>query len=202
MTYISRNDLEVLASELWRRFALAPRFDAEALVDSLDLRLLWEVLDDGEGGKVFGALIPWERTVVLNQRHKDLLEEKPGLRRFTIAHEIAHWLLHVQPKLGQMAFLDGIEHVLCREHSKDPMEVQAEAYASYLLSPTDLLRQKIPTAPWSGWATVYRLAEAFEMTPTAMMVRLEIASLAHRNEQGTPVAGPRPEPGQQRLFPG
>jgi len=202
MTYISRNELEVLASELWRRFALAPRFDAEALVDSLGLSLLWEALDDGEGGRVFGALIPWEHTVVLNQRHKDLLEEKPGLRRFTIAHEIAHWLLHVQPKLGQMAFLDGIERVLCREQSKDPIEVQAEAYASYLLSPTDLLRQKIPKAPWSGWAAVYRLAGAFEMTPTAMMVRLEIAGWAHRSEQGTPVSGPRPEPGQQRLFPG
>jgi len=196
MTYLAPAQLEARSAEVWRRFELAPRFDAEALVDSLGLNLLWDNIDDGDGGKVFGALIPWEGVVVLNERHKNLLEAKLGLRRFTIGHEIGHWLLHVDRTRSQLCFLDGVERVWCRDGLKDPRERQAEAFAGFLLAPTDLLRQQIPEESWSGWPPVYKLAQAFDMTPTAMMVRLDVAGWAHRNDDGLPVSGARPTAGQ------
>lgn len=200
MTYLAPAQLEARAAELWRRFGLAPGFDAEVLVDALELGLLWQPLDDGDGGKVFGALIPWEGVVVLNERHRDLLEAKPGLRRFTLAHEIGHWLLHVDRSHAQLAFVDGVERMWCREQSKDSPERQAEAFAGYLLSPTDQLKGRLPPAPWAGWSPVYRLAELFGTTPTAMVVRLESGRWAHRNAAGVPTSGPRPVPGQPSLF--
>jgi IrrE N-terminal-like domain len=200
MTFLAPAQLEARAAELWRRFGLAPNFDAEALLDALELNLLWEELDDGDGAKVFGALIPAKRVVQLNERHIDLLESKPGLRRFTIGHEIGHWMLHVDRVGTQVCFLDGIERVWCRERSKDPRERQAESFSGYLLSPTDLLRREVPRRPWQGWAPVYALAESFGMTPTAMIVRLEVAGWAHRDDGGVPQSGARRPPGQQSLL--
>ncbi len=197
MRFIARAQLEARAAELWRRFGLTPNFDAEALLDSLELNLLWDALDDDAGAKVFGALIPWQRVVVLNERHMDLLEAKPGLRRFTIGHEIGHWMLHVDQTDAQLSFLDGTDRVWCREH---PRERQAEGFAGYLLAPTDLLRREVPAAPWRGWGAVYALSEVFGTTPTAMMVRLEIASWAHRNDDGVPTSGPRRPTGQLSLL--
>jgi IrrE N-terminal-like domain len=200
MTYLAPAQLEARAAELWRRFALAPNFDAEALLDPLDLNLLWQELDDGDGAKVFGALIPAQRVVVLNERHFDLLEAKPGLRRFTIGHEIGHWMLHVDRLGAQLCFLDGIDRVWCRERSQDPRERQAESFAGHLLAPTDLLRREVRSGPWRGWGPVYSLAETFGMTPTAMMVRLEVAGWAHRDDDGVPRSGRRSPVGQLSLL--
>jgi Zn-dependent peptidase ImmA (M78 family) len=200
VTFLAPAQLEARAAELWRRFGLAPNFDAEALLDALELNLLWDDLDDDEGAKVFGALVPAKRVVVLNERHIDLLEAKPGLRRFTLGHEVGHWMLHVERAGTQLCFLDGIERVWCRERSQDPRERQAESFAGYLLAPTDLLKREVRTSPWQGWAPVYALAEAFGMTPTAMMVRLEVAGWAHRDGDRIPRSGPRRSAGQLSLL--
>lgn len=41
MTFISREVIEARARDLWHRHALEPGFDAERLLDDLDLDLLW-----------------------------------------------------------------------------------------------------------------------------------------------------------------
>src|SRR4051812_36265792 len=95
MTYIPEARIEARACELWQKHALAPGFDVERLLDDLGLGLMWETIEDGAESSVLGQLIPREKLVVLNQRHFDRLEEKGGrLRRYTVGHEIAHWMLH------------------------------------------------------------------------------------------------------------
>ena len=90
-------------------------------------------------------------------------EHGPMRRRFTIAHEIAHYVLH-RGKIG-----DGlIDDRLYRSRLTDSMEGQANDFAAFILMPWDLITREIK----HGRDTVEELAEVFEVSKSAMAVRL------------------------------
>ena len=191
--FLANAQIEARASALWRRHGLSVGFDVEQLLDTLDLGTLWE--NDLEA-EVLGLLIPGRRLVVINQRHRADFERNPGLYRFTLGHEIGHWLLHCEDaRANNMQLIDG-ERTLCRQGSREPIEIQAEKFASYLLAPTDELKSRMPRHSWNGWPTVYDLANSFGMSASAMIVRLQEAKLAYRDEEGLPSSG-RPTPAGQ-----
>lgn len=200
MKFIPDKVLESRAAELWRDRSLTIGFDAEALLDRLGLSLLWEQLDDDGGGRILGQLEADFPRVILNERHKTDLEANEGaLRRFTIGHEIGHWSLHASAiRSGTLNLLQS-GRTWCRDGSRDKAELQAEKFSANLLMPRDLLRGELPTGAWSGWNTVYRLAERFVVTPTAMIVRLKELGWAHLDESRTPKAGSEPVEGQGQL---
>ena len=201
MTYIASAQIEARATELWRHHDLSPGFDIERLLDQLGLGLVWEEVDDDAGGMVLGQLVPAARLVILNERHVEKLEKGGGrLRRFTVGHEIGHWLLHAEAaRLKALSLFDG-KRIWCRDGSADPVERQAEMFSAALLIPEERLRAALPALPWQGWPTVYRLADAFLVNPTPMAIRLEQCGWMHRREDGTPVSGRAPAPGQSALF--
>lgn len=201
MTYIAEAQIEARAVELWRRHSLEPGFDVERLLDDLGLGLVWEDVDDPDGGIVLGQLIPKKQLVVLNKRHIERLEEKGGrLRRYTVGHEIGHWILHADAaRSGTLSLFDG-ERIWCRDGSSDPVERQAEMFSASLLIPKDRLQSVLPKAPWRGWPAVYRLADEFVVNITPMTIRLEKLGWMHRDENNAPVSGPAPTPGQGLLF--
>lgn len=201
MTYIAEAQIEARVSELWNQHSLDRAFDVERLLDDLGLSLVWENVDDGDGGLVLGQLIPEKRCVVLNERHIERLEEKDGrLRRYTVGHEIGHWILHAAAaRSGTLNLFDG-ERIWCRDGSIDPIERQAEMFSAALLVPKEKLREAMPKTPWQGWAAVYRLADAFLVNITPMTIRLERLGWMHRGDNGIPVSGPAPPPGQQSLL--
>ena len=104
---------------------------------------------DGES-RISGLLIPARREIWIDA---DEARQWPARRRFTIAHEIGHWLLH-RDRSG-----DGDE-TFCRAtvvHAEDeeasvptrkpkrdypPAEVEANAFAAALLMPAPLIRMK------------------------------------------------------------
>ncbi len=197
MTFIPERRIENRAAELWRRHGLQPGFDMERLFDALGLSLLWDDLPTN----VLGALKPADSLVMLNQRRLDDFEANPGLERFTGAHEIGHWILHGdESRSGVLPMLDG-GRTWCRDRSKEATELQANLFGSYLLMPTDQLQPLLPVFPWHGWPTVYRLAETFKASATAMVIRLERADWAHRDATGTPVSGKRPLAGASGQAP-
>ncbi len=201
MTFIPEARIEARAVDIWQRHALTPGFDVEALVDDLGLGLAWEPLADEIGARVLGQLIPAEKVVVLNERYLPLLEQKEGrLRRYTIGHEIGHWELHSDAcRSGTLPLFDG-KRILCRDGSVNPVERQAEMFSAALLMPRGPLLRALPDPPWVGWPTVYRLADSFLVNVTPMAIRLERLGRMHRNENGDPVSGPQPAPGQETLF--
>jgi Zn-dependent peptidase ImmA (M78 family) len=201
MTFIAEAQIEARAAELWRQHALKPGFDVEKLLDDLGLSLVWEEVDDASGGMVLGQLVPQRQLVVLNERHLDRLEEKQGrLRRYTLGHEIGHWILHAKSQgLTTMTLFDG-DRIWCRDGSSDPIERQAEMFSAALLIPKDRLLAAFPAESWTGWPTVYRLAEPFVVNVTPMAIRLERLGLMHRDGNDSPVSGPKPTPGQGALF--
>jgi len=199
MSFIPEVRIEARAAELWRRHALAAAFDLELLLDRLQLNLLWDELP----ADVFGALKAQDSLVILNQTRLKDFEATPGLERFTIGHEIGHWILHCdEARSGILPMLEG-GRTWCRDTStRKPPEIQADLFASYLLMPTDVVRPLVPTPPWRGWPPVYKLAEHFAVSPTAMIVRLERAGWAYRDDQHVPVGGRRSaDTGGQDLLP-
>lgn len=200
MKFVPDSVLEARASELWRKHSLEIGFDAEDLLDRLGISLLWEEIADEADARILGQLEAASPLVILNEAHKEDLEAKEGaLRRYTIGHELGHWVLHAGAiRSGTLSLLDR-GRTWCRDGSRDPAERQAEKFAANLLMPRDLLRKELPKASWSGWSPVYRLAERYVVTPTAMIVRLKELGWAHLDENRIPVAGPEPIAGQGQL---
>jgi len=188
MTFIAEARIEARAAELWQQFGLQPGFDVERLLDQLDLCLSWESIDDsGDEGDILGQLVPGQRLVLLNEQHLSRLEKNGGAqRRFTIGHEIGHWILHAPGGgLGASSlFTDG--RVWCRDGSHESIERQAEMFAAALLIPSEFLAEALPAGSWSGWPAVYRLAECFAVSPTAMQYRLVKLEWMHLGEGREP----------------
>ncbi len=201
MSYIAEAQIEARTLELWHRHSLEPGFDIERLLDDLGLGLLWEDVDDTDDGVVLGQLIPEKKLVVLNERHVERLEEKGGrLRRYTVGHEVGHWILHADAmRSGTLSLFDG-ERIWCRNGSPNPVERQAEMFSASLLIPKDRLLSALPKTPWRGWPALYRLADAFLVNVTPMTIRLERLGWMHRDEHNVPISGPAPAPGQASLF--
>ena len=57
----------------------------------LGLDFDWDEIEEQPGETILGGLVPEDRCILLNTKHLDLFEEKPGLERSTIGHEAGHW---------------------------------------------------------------------------------------------------------------
>lgn len=86
-------------------------------------------------------------------------------RRFTIAHELGHYVLH-RDEIGE-----GItDDALYRSRLSGPLERQANRFAANLLMPWDLVIEAVD----QGVDSVEKLAAKFEVSRSAMSVRLEV----------------------------
>ncbi len=89
----------------------------------------------------------------------------PVRRRFTIAHEIAHFILHTND-IGDGIVDDG----LYRSKLSNAKEAQANAMAADILMPWHLIRQ----AMQNGNNTVEALAAVLNVSRSAMSIRLGV----------------------------
>lgn len=128
-----------------------PPVPVEEIVEChLDLAFEFDDLSTRFGSDdVLGASYLDLRSVVIDTSLDP--EEHPqheGRYRFTVAHEIGHWILHV-PKIlaerNQLTLFDLGEPpppIVCRSsQAKEPRETQADIFAGQLLMPEDLVRE-------------------------------------------------------------
>ena len=86
-------------------------------------------------------------------------------RRFTYAHELAHYLLH-RDKIG-----DGIkENVLFRSNLANQLEIEANKIAADILVPMEMLNKLAETRKYG----VRELANVFAVSRSAILIRLGI----------------------------
>lgn len=143
-----------------RRLQDSDPVDITGIAKVLGLKV-WESshLPPEVAGKLFrdrnGSLGQQQYNIVV--RAQDPLARK----RFTVAHEIAHFLLH----RGLFA-TELVDDALYRSGLSTSVEVQANAFAADLLMPWHLLMPLIdkPTA---------ELASLFQVSEQAMRIRLE-----------------------------
>jgi Zn-dependent peptidase ImmA (M78 family) len=103
-------------------------------------------------------------TFIIRINRHDVKERQ----RFTLAHEIAHFLLH-KDRIG-----DGIsDDILYRSKLSDFMEVQANRLAADILMPWDLVQKKL--SEYTGLKNeekFEKLANEAQVSTTAIKIRL------------------------------
>ncbi len=109
------------------------------------LTIEWDDIDEPDGFVVLGALAPSTGTIVMNTRHLDRFERWVGPERFTLAHELAHWIYDADPMQGSLD-LGGTAEVFCRRDDTSTLddttrirEQNANKLAAHLLLPDDLV---------------------------------------------------------------
>jgi IrrE N-terminal-like domain len=97
---------------------------------------------------ILGAIYFDQKRIVIDESlDPDAYPAKEGRYRFTAAHEVGHWRLHLalltQDPKKQTSLLDdaaSVPNVICRaSQSKERIEVQADLYAACLLIPRKLI---------------------------------------------------------------
>lgn len=137
-----------------------------ALARSLGVPIKAATLSPG----ISGEIRPSEAGFVIRVNRHDPAKRQ----RFTVAHELAHFLLHRDQIDTGIA-----DDVLYRSALSDRREAQANRLAADILMPDDLVRDAIEDAGLKGVGDlVLYLAEQFDVSEGAMRIRLEQLGLA------------------------
>ena len=142
------------------------------------LEILWEEIPERSGTVILGALAPSERRILLNLRHQTFFEQWIGPERFTLAHELAHWIYDAEnPNQLSLGFDAQPAERYCY-HRESPglseslrtREMNANRLAAHLLLPEELvLREDIDDVLRDLRGT----AERWEVSRTMLRIRLE-----------------------------
>ena len=139
----------------------------ERIAKSLGVRVEYAPLDDELSGL---AHIRNDAPIVgVNVLHA------PNRRRFTLAHELAHILLHRRDLEGAVHVDRGsLRRDALAAKGVDPIEIEANAFAAELLMPTRLLISALERHPvdLENDAAVAALAKRFRVSDAAMRYRL------------------------------
>lgn len=173
MSYVqlARAAAEKLVDRLGIRVAPV---DVEQVASALHLRIVLEDLGD----EVSGLLVSRGRSAGIAVKRGDA----PVRRRFTIAHEIGHFVLGHHLRRKELVHADQHHDVIYRSQRAsqglDPLEVQANQFAASLLMPARLVREQLEglRKPMQE-ADVTALAREFKVSEQAMTIRLTTLSL-------------------------
>ncbi len=132
--------------------------DVEGLARELGLAVKRELWPDNMSGKIECEADGGPCTITVNAIHPETRQ------RFTIAHEIAHYVLH-RDKIG-----DGIvDNGMYRSGQPEKVEREANKYAAEILMPWKLVIREYR----AGKTTAADLARAFKVSPAVAEIRLK-----------------------------
>lgn len=153
-THPRRNDAhKLIATEVLHRHAtrtgkpIELPVPIELIVElTYELTVDWADIDEPADHRILGALSPSTRTIVMNTRHLTMFERWVGPERFTLAHELAHWIYDAEsPEQGTLD-LGAPTEVFCRrddttrlDNTTKIREQNANALAAHILLPDDLV---------------------------------------------------------------
>ncbi len=139
-------------------------------VESIAEDLLGLRIAESDDLPVSGLLLPREREIWL---HAAEARESPGRRRFTIAHELGHWVCQVlegrwQPVYCRVADVQANGGAgPGRPSTSPPLEREANVFAAELLMPEPAVRNAFPRDD-----SVEAMATRFDVSQEAMHWRL------------------------------
>lgn len=165
---------------------LTPPIDIDLVGElACGLQWDWDVIPEPPNTLIWAALFPNDARVVLNETHAEKFAASRGLERFTKAHEIGHWMLHVDKERG--SYSDEAEQVmrspeyvvkgtlansLSRDGETNWIERHADWFAAALLMPASIFVPMAEKIDVTNTRAVSRLARDFEVSQTACKTRL------------------------------
>jgi Zn-dependent peptidase ImmA (M78 family) len=149
--------------------------DVDAIAAELGLSIVREDL----GSEISALLVTHDRSSVIGV-HSGHSKTR---RRFSIAHEIGHFVLRHQFEQGEHVHVDQGRFVSERSARAsagvDPKEIEANHFAAALLMPTKLVREHVGQFGRGPLleSEISQLAKDFEVSEQAMTIRLSTLSL-------------------------
>jgi IrrE N-terminal-like domain len=144
--------------------------DVVAIASDLGLNVWAMTLPESISGKIFRDPVNGGRSgfsIAVNSTHSSVRQ------RFTVAHEIAHFILH-RPKLDSG---DLVDDAMYRSGLSNKDETAANRFAADILMPLHLIRTLVE----AGIRDPRNLAERFQVSVPAMKIRLGIPVIAPLN---------------------
>lgn len=146
---------EELIKRLRQGGLLNPPVDVYDVAEFLGLEIVEEVMDDEMSGYIEPRRSGW--VIGVNKFHH------PNRQRFTIAHEIGHFVLHrPTERVVDITFAR-------RLGARDRIENEADQFASDLLMPADEFRRVVT----AGEHSLDKLASMFNVSVLAAKVRAQ-----------------------------
>ena len=188
--FISKLEIEAYALDIWLQMerlgsAYASRshnqlqlpIDASIIAEFLDLDLVWDTIADDEHGAIAARILPLEKLIEINENIPQL---KGGFGESTIAHEIGHWVLHIDVeqveryiRLKQKGIDVQVKPFLCRSNNLARIEWQAQYFAGCLLMPQYILKELKQDKDLTKWQHLYQIAEDLGVTISNLTTRLQ-----------------------------
>ncbi len=182
--FIPKLEIEAAALGIWLQMAdsqCQPELpvDASLIAEFLDLDIVWDTIPEDEQGAIAARILPLEKLIEINDNIPEL---KGGFGESTIAHEIGHWVLHIDTekvasylRLQQKGVDVRVKPFLCRssEDTIARIEWQAQYFAGCLLMPQHILTQLKQDKDLTRWQDLYRMTEELGVTISNLTTRLQ-----------------------------
>lgn len=180
--FISKLDIEARALDIWLKMAESDSqpelpVDASIIAEFLDLDIVWDTIPEDEEGIIAARILPLEKLIEINENIPQL---RGGFGESTIAHEIGHWILHIDiKKVESYIRLKGrgvdvqVKPFLCRSSNLARIEWQAQYFAGCLLMPQHILTELQQNKDLTKWQHLYKMAEELGVTISNLTTRLQ-----------------------------
>lgn len=180
--FISKLEIEAAALAVWLQMSQQHEepslpVDASLIAEFLGLDLVWDMIADDEQGAIAARILPLDKLIEINENIPQL---KGGFGESTIAHEIGHWVLHIDTeqverfiRLRQKGMKVQVKPFLCRSSNLARIEWQAQYFAGCLLMPQHVLNELKQDKDLTKWQHLYQMAEELGVTISNLTTRLQ-----------------------------
>ena len=201
-SYLRKEYIEQKASDVLERMRKDPHYgvtfplDPTRVAEFLDLDVVWDTIPSDGKGEIAARILPLMKLIEINDSIPNL---QGAFGNSTIAHEIGHWILHinhdeVSGAISQQTltlFPDTQQPFLCRSMTASQgIEWQAQYFASCLMMPLPIIRESSHGRDLTNWRHLYPMAKDLDVTISNLTNRLQDLELI------------RIQKGSKRIYPG
>lgn len=176
-------EIEREAEAILRQMQASPKYvpkfpmDPSRVAEFLGLDVVWDSIPPDAQGQIAARILPTERLIEINE---DIPSLRGGYGTSTIAHEVGHWVLHINHDevegltKQQLLFEEDIQPFLCRSVGElRGIEWQAQYFGGCLLMPRFVLEEKRRDRILTKWSHLYAMADELGITISNLTTRLQ-----------------------------
>ncbi|MDB9494496.1 ImmA/IrrE family metallo-endopeptidase [Spirulina major CS-329] len=179
--FLSKHEIECRALDVLTAMGLTVQdfpLDSSVVAEFLGLDVVWDVIPDDGRGLIAARILPLERLIEMNEALPSL---QGGMGESTLAHEIGHWVLHLDQgaiaraeRLAQRGLHLKIAPFLCRNATEaEGIEWQAQYFATCLLMPRFVMEARSHPQDVQDWRSLYQFADDMGVTISNLIHRLK-----------------------------